>query len=61
MLLNYMRFGQLNFPLIDSYVSVIIMIKLRSKNVKKINIETRIKDNCNDCKNEKQKKEVAPQ
>lgn len=35
------------------------MIKLRSENVKKINIETRIKDN--DCKNEKQKKDVAPQ
>lgn len=59
MFLDYMRFGQLNFPLIDSYVSVIIMIKLRSENFKKINIETRIKDN--DCKNEKQKKDVAPQ
>lgn len=29
------------------------MIKLRLKNVKKINIEIWIKDNCNDCKNEK--------
>lgn len=51
MFFNYMRFGQFNFFFIDLYVFVIIMIKLRLENVKKINIEICIKDN--DCKNEK--------